>query len=299
MIYPKINNFLDCQIIGIPYKRNLTTMYVILPNNSTKDKLQSMQGRLRAEDIDNMISKMTLKSAILLFPKMHLTYSLDLRSVLSQLGIRSLFSPRSSDLSLISSGYELQGDMPGLNGQNMNSYRPSAQSAPMVSTIQRNGEELFVFSRISEDNDDESSGKQKRDVTYKVESEFKRDQDPLRLKDFVLNKRITKPNSVKKLLRNRRQIQNTNSTQLLQNIDYLRQIVSGENPGLYADAILHKVDLTINEKGTEGGAATAVILTKTGTDVVMRVETPFMFLIRHDDTKLPLFFGTVFEPENN
>lgn len=34
----------DCRIIGLPYRKNLTTMFVILPNNSTRQRLRQLQG---------------------------------------------------------------------------------------------------------------------------------------------------------------------------------------------------------------------------------------------------------------
>lgn len=45
-----------------------------------------------------------------------------------------------------------------------------------------------------------------------------------------------------------------------------------------------------------GGAATAITLNRSGPQVTFRVDTPFIFLIRHDPTKIPLFYGTVLEP---
>lgn len=43
-------------------------------------------------------------------------------------------------------------------------------------------------------------------------------------------------------------------------------------------------------------AATVVYLQKTGTKVVFKAEEPFLFLIRHDRTKLPIFYGAVLDP---
>lgn len=59
-----------------------------------------------------------------------------------------------------------------------------------------------------------------------------------------------------------------------------------------------QVDLIINEKGTEGGAATVAFLYKTGTDVVLKAEEPFLFFIRHEESQLPIFYGAVMDPRN-
>ncbi|XP_055598574.1 serine protease inhibitor 28Dc-like [Uranotaenia lowii] len=65
---------------------------------------------------------------------------------------------------------------------------------------------------------------------------------------------------------------------------------------LFASEIVHKVELDINEKGTEGGAITASTIFRSLPSVQMRIDTPFLMLLGHDETRLPLFYGTVFDP---
>lgn len=60
--------------------------------------------------------------------------------------------------------------------------------------------------------------------------------------------------------------------------------------------IIHKVDFAVNEQGTEAAAASAAILKKSGPEVTFRAETPFIVMVRHDLTKLPLFYGVINEP---
>lgn len=240
---------LDCDILGLPYKRQLTTMYIILPRNSNRQKLQQLQQSLTPDKIEELIQRMEIKSAIILFPKLHLSFSTDLVDILAQLGTTTLFSQHQSDLGLISDEIN-------------------------------------------------HSGRKRRSTSYKVESSQK-DNEPLRFKDFVLKKRITKPNpQLKKSSRSRRDLEESYSLQALRHLDSLRFGANTYNPGLYVGKILHKVELTINEKGTEAGAATSVTLNRTGVKVIFRCETPFMFLIRHDETKLPIFYGAVFKPQS-
>lgn len=192
-------------------------------------------------------------------------------------------------------------------------------SAGGYSHVHDDDDEPFLFSRHGEDDEEATNGtstespkvettakaeedktmeRRKRNVSYKVPSSVFKSEPTLTFKDYVISKRIMKGNSDKKRLRQRRQIDPSES---LKSLDRLRTELSqgaSQNPGLFATEILHKVDLTINEKGTEGGAATITTLYRTGTDVVFRVETPFIFIVRHDDTKLPLFYGTVVEPTN-
>lgn len=285
-----------CRIIGLPYRKHLTTMYIIMPNNSTRARLRQFQATLTADKIDEMISKMEWKTAIILFPKMHMTNRVDLKTILNRMGLRSLFNYEDSDLSLISTGVET-----------LNHF----QRYPSIS----NNEDETLFTRISEDenrnvttkspvlntkNDTTKRGKRSA-VTYKTSSSDLQ-REPLRLKDLIVSKRITKSHPHKKRLsRSRREIPIDPSLSL-KRLDLLRSRLNTEryqNPRLFADELIHQVDITVNEVGTEGGAATITTLRRSGPDVFRRAETPFLFLIRHEDTKLPIFYGAVFEPTNN
>lgn len=289
-----------CRIIGLPYRKHLTTMYIISPNNSTRARLRQFQATLTADKIDEMISKMEWKTAIILFPKLHITNRVDLKTILNRMGLRSLFNYEDSDLSLISTGVEM------LN----NSY----QRYPSVSMNEDKSN--ILFTRFAEEEEHKNGttkspeqnisnnarlrGKRSA-VTYKTSSsDF--DKEPLRLKDLVVSKRITKSHPHKKRLsRSRREIPIDPSLNL-KRLDLLRSRLNTEryqNPRLFADELIHQVDLTVNEVGTEGGAATITTLRRSGPDVFFRAETPFLFLIRHEDTKLPIFYGAIFEPTNN
>jgi len=92
---------LNCHIIGIPYHGNMSTMYVIQPLDSSVEQLERLQENLNADIIDQMISKMKRVSAIVVFPKMHITQSLNLREYLRSMGIGGIFTPIQYDLSMI------------------------------------------------------------------------------------------------------------------------------------------------------------------------------------------------------
>lgn len=79
-------------------------------------------------------------------------------------------------------------------------------------------------------------------------------------------------------------------------LDILRNSANLVNPGLYADEVLHKVEMDITEKGTEAAATTAVVLRRDGNQKKLVANRPFMFFIRHDPTKFILFWGTVNKP---
>ncbi|XP_058815808.1 serine protease inhibitor 28Dc-like isoform X3 [Topomyia yanbarensis] len=67
---------------------------------------------------------------------------------------------------------------------------------------------------------------------------------------------------------------------------------------LFVNEVIHKVDVVINEKGTEGGAVTATLLDRITPQVNFRANGPFLLLIRDEATKLPLFYGSVYDPSN-
>ncbi|XP_058815815.1 serine protease inhibitor 28Dc-like [Topomyia yanbarensis] len=167
---------LDAQIMGFPYKNRTTTMYVVLPKNSNRTKLQQLMAVLDAPTMDELISNMSMRSASVLFPKMHVSNSFDLKSALQALGVEAMFTRGRSDFS---------------------SLNPSAK------------------------------------------------QDSRNLR------------------------------------------VSG---------VLHKVDLEVNEAGTEGGAVTVSLQDRIAPAVNFRVISPFLVAIRHDATKLLLFYGPIYDP---
>uniref|UniRef100_A0A2M4AKK4 Putative serine proteinase inhibitor n=1 Tax=Anopheles triannulatus TaxID=58253 RepID=A0A2M4AKK4_9DIPT len=65
---------------------------------------------------------------------------------------------------------------------------------------------------------------------------------------------------------------------------------------LYVTDMLHKINLEVNERGTEGGAVTITAMERSLPPVNFRVKAPFLIAIRHDPTKMLLFYGAIFDP---
>lgn len=63
-------------------------------------------------------------------------------------------------------------------------------------------------------------------------------------------------------------------------------------------AVVHKAFVSVDEKGTEAAAATAVVMLETAMmeGVEVRVDRPFLFLIRDRDTGAILFLGRMLNP---
>uniref|UniRef100_A0A023EVU3 Putative serine protease inhibitor serpin n=1 Tax=Aedes albopictus TaxID=7160 RepID=A0A023EVU3_AEDAL len=75
-----------------------------------------------------------------------------------------------------------------------------------------------------------------------------------------------------------------------------RQATNPQSNKLFVGDVLHKVSLDINEEGTEGGAVTAVVVDRISSSFNLRVNGPFLIYLRSEVTKLPLFYGAVFDP---
>ena len=66
----------------------------------------------------------------------------------------------------------------------------------------------------------------------------------------------------------------------------------------WIDEIYHKAFVSVDEKGTEAAAATAVVMTETSIPepVIISADKPFIFLIRDQVTDMILFMGRVLDP---
>jgi serpin B len=68
---------------------------------------------------------------------------------------------------------------------------------------------------------------------------------------------------------------------------------------LYLQDVLHKAFVSVDEEGTEAAAATAVVIGVTSAPmepITVKIDSPFIFLIRDMETGSILFFGRVLDP---
>ena len=69
---------------------------------------------------------------------------------------------------------------------------------------------------------------------------------------------------------------------------------------LYVSSVVHQAVLRLDEQGLEGAAATAVVMAlaslMSGGPVEMRVDRPFLLLVRHPASGAVYFFARVVEP---
>lgn len=67
---------------------------------------------------------------------------------------------------------------------------------------------------------------------------------------------------------------------------------------LFISKVLHKAFISVDEKGTEAAAATAVVmeLSAVTPGIELSIDHPFIFIIRDDETGSVLFLGRVLDP---
>ena len=66
--------------------------------------------------------------------------------------------------------------------------------------------------------------------------------------------------------------------------------------GLYLQDVLHQGFIGVDEAGTEAAAATAVVVGRLSAGGSIRMDRPFLFLIRDVPTGAVLFLGRVLDP---
>ena len=65
---------------------------------------------------------------------------------------------------------------------------------------------------------------------------------------------------------------------------------------LYISEVKHKTFVEVNEQGTEAAAVTSVEMRLESAGTFMRVDRPFIFAIRENQSETILFIGKIVEP---
>jgi serpin B len=69
-----------------------------------------------------------------------------------------------------------------------------------------------------------------------------------------------------------------------------------ERNNLFISHIAHKAFVSVDEKGTEAAAATGIVEEIVSMPIVLRIDHPFIFIIRDNQTGSILFAGRVLDP---
>lgn len=243
-------------------------MYVVMPFNSDIEKLKQLESVLTASRLQQLADSTKYTGAVVLFPKMKIESSIDLKDPLRRLGVKSLFNPTEANLGLMSPG-ETSPVVPS--------------RAPNVAAV---GQRILSnFSVLKSNPNMVQASQETNKISFRANAE----------NDMFLSNRSKNVDISERI--------NSRDTETL---DHLRQTInqqsrdnSYQNPGLYADKIIHKVYMDITETGTEAAASTSVTLSRDGTRVTFRADCPFFFFIRHEETQTILFWGSVNTPTPN
>lgn len=88
---------LACKVLEIPYEGETLGMIVVLPTST--NGLFMLEEKLNLEELQNLVHQLQPASVDVTLPKFKLEFTLDLKQVLSSLGMTLLFDPKSADLS--------------------------------------------------------------------------------------------------------------------------------------------------------------------------------------------------------
>lgn len=436
---------LDVKIVGLPYEEKKSTMYIIMPNQSDRQKIRNLQHRIQVGQLNELINRMVVKTGTILMPKMKLESTLGLKDVLISEGLKNIFNPHLSNLTEITKDdrtltnfnrldqplstlspipitqnrpspkpttttqptytqnfYNVNQRVPPISPPSPaqgnqaapnppNQFIPASDVPPTIQPIKvglskndcdftnncihdGNSCNCYPNKRIFSDD----KGCYPRPFTmqqncppesqvYKdyalclADSHFKYQigggqcaQNCEQLRDFCYCCKPPVPQTTQKVTTQLSSIdnqQNSNKpnmfevenrfnpnvvstpppTRVCQTVrscnryGYECQIhticalvnykgtpiaensnrrnkrqtqSSSSRPNLYVGDVLHKVTLDVNERGTEGGAVTAIVIDRMSSAFTMRVDGPFLIYLRNDVTKLPLFYGAVFDPRS-
>lgn len=244
------------KVIGIPYKKN-NTMYVFMPDDSTRDKVRALQANVDGQALNDVIGKMIVKTANVQLPKMHLQNSFNLKQVLEQLGASTIFSQENSNLYRVltkPSRFGPEGD----NVEDVLDLLDDTRENAEKELRFRYGDECIITEK---DVDNQKTCLEYENCRYGGD-------------DCVCCAQLSKG-------RKRRQTSDDKN----------------QRP-LYVNEVVHKVDVDVNEKGTEGGAVTATLLDRITPTVNFKANGPFLMLIRDETTQLPMFYGSVYDPSS-
>ncbi|CAH1284419.1 unnamed protein product [Diabrotica balteata] len=287
------DNKLGCEILGLPYKGNKTVFYIIMPFESSVQKLKEFEDRITAADLESLADKAIYKKALVSFPKMTLESTLNMKSVLTKLNITNLFNPAQANLGLMSAG---PANIP------FKRFPHEESEINPLTPHQDNPNDVIIFNRFGNPVNCSSIFDKSNNITTCEDTVVDaKGEHKVIYKKFgnKIGRRIARSISNEKTFKkSSKAFSNSRDT-----IDNLRHLINKQsadnnylNPGLYADKVIHKVYLQVTEAGTEAAATTIVALPRSYSSLGFRVDVPFLFFMRHEITKTILFWGSVEKP---
>ena len=298
-------------------------MYVLLPTSKAPDALIRLESNLTPEVIEDMVDNMKNRTCILGMPRMKLSSTLNLNEALASLGLSSLFDPRTANLGLLSPGFGAEiFSRSGVDNDTNNEGTPNATTGSEDLTqkkdyfryedkkggyIVKQWGSGVIIEKIHRRRRKSREAEQRAATTTSQETESYGVQanstDNVKVVGIGKNKyNFVTPREK----RQSRPIDN-DFVRFIEShwptskfgLDALRNSPDLSNPHIFASDVIHKVEMDVTETGTIGAAATAVTIQRGGDINRLLANRPFLFFIRHESSKLILFWGTVNKPTPN
>ncbi|XP_076681441.1 leukocyte elastase inhibitor [Andrena cerasifolii] len=307
---------LGVKILGLPYKGLETTMYVLLPTAQGARALRSFQSQLTVDVIEKLISNMKNTTCIIGLPRMKLSNSLTLKPTLASLGLSSLFDPATSDLSLVSQGSGKGNFFTDRFGEDSDAGQHVTRRNYFTYEDKLRGYTVKQWStgfsiKRSRGRRDSKGSKVEQPLGSRGKDAYTLDgltgsTDDAKVVNLEDNKYHFQ--AAGRRTRGKRQGRpiNQDFIDFIKKRDFpsfglddLRNSASLVNPRLYASEVLHKVEIEVTETGTEAAAVTGALLERDGNQKRLVANRPFIFFIRHDPTRLVLFWATMNAPTPN
>nr|CAD7442562.1 unnamed protein product [Timema bartmani] len=284
------NRHLNCRVVGLPYKGREVTMYLVLPRDTGLDAFRYWAGRFQVRwgllHVVGLPYKKREGTMYLVLPR---DTGLDafraLEKRLSVDDIEELISTTEERPVIVSvprmrleSTLNLKDALEALGVHAL--FDPSESDLRGISPGYARNDTFSLSMRIFEDQNT-TTPKTTANVT----------------KVGFLN--TTTTGSTPQASKNRTKRYTSASyrpAEVMMTMEERPAIETLVNPGLYADDVIHKVEIEVTETGTIASAATAVTVLRDGSRHVVRFDRPFLFFIRHEPTKLVLFWGSVVRP---
>ncbi|XP_021241980.1 heterochromatin-associated protein MENT isoform X2 [Numida meleagris] len=154
--------------------------------------------------------------------------------------------------------------------------------------------ELSMFVLLPDDISDNTTGLElvERELTYEKLAEWSNSANMMKVKvELYLPKLKMEENYDLKTTLSSMGIQNAfDSVQA----DFTAMSAKKD---LFISKVIHKAFVEVNEEGTEAAAATGVLVKRSRTlTVTFKADHPFLFFIRHNKSKIILFFGRLCSP---
>lgn len=288
------NSKLGCRLLELPYKGRDVSMFLVLPTAQGLAELRALERRLTADLLNELIDSRKDAPVIYSMPRMKLERSISLRTALETLGVRSLFDENRADLTLLSDSIVQRSPVAAATAAPAaaGAAAPGAAAPGAAPASKVPGSQAPAPTPSAQQFPTQPPAAQARPPKPTTRRPVGENAIAGPENTLYFSSRISS-------LADADKANNTVQAEgqpVGERWGVPQQPQQPQATRLYADDVLHKVEVEVTETGTVASAATAITISRDGSNHVMRFNRPFLFFIRHNLTKLVLFYGSVVRP---